>query len=152
MPVYLRTGKATQRRGIEIGIRLKKIPQLLFNEKNDLEPNQIIFKIQPAEGIIVDLSSKVPGTDRAIASTHMNFCYRDSFKTEIPEAYERLIRDAILGDHTLFVCSEETETAWKLLGPVLDKGDLDYYGRGTLPKTKLDVDWIDFEKYAGFCG
>jgi glucose-6-phosphate 1-dehydrogenase len=152
VPVYIRTGKAANRHGTEIGIRLKKSPQKLFNAKNDLAPNQIIFKIQPAEGIIVDLSSKVPGAENEIASTNMNFCYRDSFARGFSEAYERLINDAILRDHTLFVCSEDTETAWKLLEPVLDKGDIGHYDRGTLPESKLAVDWISFEKYEGFCG
>jgi glucose-6-phosphate 1-dehydrogenase len=150
--IYLRTGKAVNRRGTEIGIRLKKNPHPLFQDRNNPAPNRIIFKIQPDEGIIVDLSSKTPGEDVAIASTHMNFCYRDSFTSKIPEAYERLILDAILGDHTLFVCGEETETAWKLLDPVLDKGTIDYYDKGTLPASKLGVDWIDFEKYTGLCG
>lgn len=152
MPVYIRTGKAVHRHGTEIGVRLKTLPPVLFNEKKELGPNTIIFKIQPSEGIIVDLSTKVPGTDRSIASTHMNFCYRDSFATEIPEAYERLLSDVINGDRTLFVHREETETAWKLLGPVLDKGEISYYERGSLPASKLGIEWIDFDKYAGFCG
>jgi glucose-6-phosphate 1-dehydrogenase len=150
-PVYLRTGKAMPRRGTEIGIRLKKLPGLLFNGKGDLPPNRIIFKIQPAEGIILDLSSKVPGTDSAVAGTHMNFCYRDSFGTEIPDAYQRLLHDAIQGDRTLFVSAEETEAAWKVLEKVLDKGEVGWYDRGTLPPTRLGIDWIDFEKYGSIC-
>jgi glucose-6-phosphate 1-dehydrogenase len=151
-PVYIRTGKAVNRHGTEIGVRLRNLPRQLYNSDNGLEPNRILFKIQPSEGIIIDLSSRVPDADGAVTGTHMNFCYRDSFAIKIPEAYEKLLSDAIKGDRTLFVCSEETETAWKILGPILDKGDLGFYDTGTMPASKLGVDWIDFEKYAGLCG
>jgi glucose-6-phosphate 1-dehydrogenase len=151
MPVFIRAGKAVHRRGTEIGVVLKKPPMLLFNEKGDLSPNTIIFKIQPAEGIIIDLSSKVPGADDAIAGTHMNFCYRDSFDSEIPDAYQRLLFDAIRGNRTLFVSAEETETAWRLLDGVLDKGDAGFYEKGTLPPSGLGAEWIDFDKYKGLC-
>jgi glucose-6-phosphate 1-dehydrogenase len=150
-PVYIRTGKATHRRGTEIGVRLKPLPHLLFNENNTLVPNRIIFKIQPAEGIILDLQSKAPGTDSDIAGTHMNFCYRDAFASTIPDAYQRLLFDAIRGDRTLFVSSEETEIAWKILDHVLDTGKVGVYAQGTMPDSALDVDWIDFEKYVSMC-
>ncbi|MBN2038299.1 MAG: glucose-6-phosphate dehydrogenase [Chitinispirillaceae bacterium] len=151
IPIYLRTGKAVNRRGTEIGIRLKPLPRLLFNERGELSPNRIVFKIQPAEGIIIDLSSKAPGTDNSIVGTHMNFCYRDAFASEIPDAYQRLLHDIIRGDRTLFVTAEETETAWKVLEKVLDKGDVTAYERGTLPDAGLGSDWIDFEKYVSLC-
>ena len=151
MPVYIRTGKGTNRRGTEIGIRFKPLPRVLFNMHGDLAPNRIIFKIQPAEGIIVDLSTKLPGSGDVLAGTHLNFCYRDAFPSAIPEAYQRLIADATAGDRTLFVSAEETETAWRLLDGVLDKGDIGFYDRGTLPQSKLDAAWIDFEKYATLC-
>jgi glucose-6-phosphate 1-dehydrogenase len=151
MPIYLRTGKATHRRGTEIGIRFKQLPRVLFNEKGDLSPNQIIFKIQPAEGIVLDLESKTPGTDREIVGTHMNFCYRDAFSSEIPEAYQRLLHDAIKGDKTLFVSAEETESAWKVLDNVLDNGEVGTYEKGTVPQSRLDIQWIDFERYASIC-
>jgi glucose-6-phosphate 1-dehydrogenase len=150
-PVYLRTGKATNRRGTEIGVRLKPLPHLLYNKLGELAPNRIIFKIQPAEGIILDLQSKAPGTDNDIAGTHMNFCYRDAFASTIPDAYQRLLLDAIRGDRTLFVSSEETETAWKIIDQVLDKGEIHAYERGTIPVSALNADWIDFEKYASMC-
>jgi glucose-6-phosphate 1-dehydrogenase len=150
--VAIRSGKGATRKGTEIGIRLRPLPKLLFNTQGDIAPNRIIFKIQPNEGIILDLSSKVPGTDAALSGTHMNFCYRDSFAGEIPEAYKRLLLDAIKGDRTLFVSAEETEAAWKLLAPVLDKGEIDSYEKGTLPESRLGIDWIDFEAYKGICG
>jgi glucose-6-phosphate 1-dehydrogenase len=149
--VTIRTAKAAPRKATEIGFVLRPLPKLLFNTQGDIAANRIIFKIQPNEGIILDLSSKVPGTDAAIAGTHMNFCYRDAFAGEIPEAYKRLLLDAIKGDRTLFVSAEETEAAWKLLAPVLDKGELEHYDKGTLPESKIGVPWIDFEGYKGIC-
>jgi glucose-6-phosphate 1-dehydrogenase len=151
MPIYVRTGKATHRKGTEIGIRMKPLPKLLFNENGALSPNRIIFKIQPAEGIILDLSSKAPGADIKISGTHMNFCYRDAFDSEIPDAYQRLLLDAIRGDRTLFVGSEETELAWKILDGVIDKGDISTYKKGSLPCTGMCNDWIDFDSYQSLC-
>jgi glucose-6-phosphate 1-dehydrogenase len=151
MPVYLRTGKAVHRQGTEIGVRFKNLPKLLFNERDEIEPNRIVFKIQPAEGIVLDLSSKIPGADVTVSPTHMDFCYRHSFTTAVPEAYQRLLYDAIKGDRTLFVSAEETETAWKILDPVLDKGPLGSYPQGSLPPSALDAEWIDFDKYESLC-
>ncbi|MBA7677777.1 Glucose-6-phosphate 1-dehydrogenase [subsurface metagenome] len=151
MPVYIRVGKALNRRGTEIGIRFKPLPRLLFNEKGDIPPNIIIFKIQPAEGIILDVSSKIPGSDMRITNTNMNFCYRDSFDQEIPEAYQRLLLDALRGDRTLFVSAEESELSWKKIGDFLDKGEVKIYPGGTVPESSFNIEWIDFEKYGAVC-
>lgn len=151
VPVYIRTGKSAHRRGTEIGIKFKKIPRILFNEEGKLAPNQIIFKIQPAEGIILDIHSKVPGTDDQVAQTNMNFCFRDSFGSNIPEAYQRLLYDVLRGDHTLFVSSAETEAAWKLVDSILGEGEIERYAPGTTPESKLCMEWIDFDKYVSFC-
>ena len=151
MPVYIRTGKALPRKGTEIGIRFKKIPRILFNKEDKLNPNIILFRIQPAEGIIVDLSSKIPGSDMGITTTQMNFCYRSSFQEEIPEAYQKLLLDALRGDQTLFVSSEETELAWKKIAPALDTADCGTYPQGSVPDSCLNVDWIDFDNYQASC-
>ncbi|MBD3315999.1 MAG: hypothetical protein GF344_09445 [Chitinivibrionales bacterium] len=151
-PIYIRTGKALSRKGTEIGIRLKRLPKILFNADGEVPPNQIIFKIQPAEGIILDLSSKVPGGGGVrLTGTNMVFCYRDTFSGEIPEAYQRLLLDALREDKTLFVSTEETELAWQKFGPLLDQGELTYYDRGSIPPPCLYRDWIDFEKYGHVC-
>ena len=134
MPVYIRCGKAVHRKGIEIGVTYRSVPAVLYNNKNDLEPNRIIFKIQPSAGIILQLMSKVPGTDQQITGTHMNFCYRDSFHSEIPEAYQRLLYDALRSDHTLFVSADETEAEWKIVDPVLDKGEVITYKPDNCPR------------------
>ncbi len=152
MPVYIRTGKAMHRKGTEIGIRFRSLPKLLFNEDGKLSQNTIVFKIQPAEGIILDLSTKMPGSDDLIAGTHMNFCYKDSFGSQTPEAYQKLLYDVLNGDHTLFVSAQETEAAWKLFDTILDKGTLGYYSPGSFPPDSFGVRWIDFDAYAPLCG
>ncbi|MBD3391689.1 MAG: glucose-6-phosphate dehydrogenase [Chitinivibrionales bacterium] len=152
MPVYIRTGKALDRRGTEIGARFKRLPKLLFNRDGTIPPNRAIFKIQPAEGIIIDLATKIPGAGIDIATTNMAFCYRDSFAQEIPEAYQRLLLDAIKGDRTLFVSAEETEMSWRKLEPFLDAGEVRTYRRGKPPAPEWEVDWIDFDMYKDICG
>lgn len=151
MPVYVRCGKAVHRKGTEIGVTYRSVPSILYNQKNSLDPNRIIFKIQPSEGIILQLMSKVPGTEQQLTGTHMNFCYRDSFDSEIPEAYQRLLFDALRGDHTLFVSADETEAEWRIVDPVLDKGDIIPYKPGQLPQSRLNIPWIDFDSYSHFC-
>jgi glucose-6-phosphate 1-dehydrogenase len=150
-PVYIRVGKALNRKGTEIGVTLKALPRLLFNEKGDLPTNRIVFKIQPSEGIILDLSSKMPGGELRVMNTNMTFCYRDYFKDEIPEAYQRLLLDALRGDRTLFVSAQEAEISWKKYEPILDKGELRIYEKGSVPVPCLLKDWIDFETYKGAC-
>ncbi len=152
IPIFIRTGKALHRRGTEIGLRFRQLPGILYNETGAVKPNQIIFKIQPSEGIIIDLSAKTPGAKGLISGTHMNFCYRDSFADAVPEAYQLLLYDVLKGDHTLFVSAEETECAWSLIQDHLDKGELGMYDKGSKPPGKFDVDWIDFDAYAGICG
>ncbi len=150
-PIYIRTGKAMHRRGTEIGIRFRSLPKLLYNESGNLDQNKIIFKIQPAEGIILDLSTKVPGSDVSLAGTHMNFCYKDSFKGRTPEAYQKLLFDVLAGDHTLFVSARETEVAWQLFEDYLDRGEVTPYAPGSKPPNSFDLDWIDFDSYLPLC-
>ena len=151
VPIYIRTGKALHRKGTEIGVNFKPLPKLLFNKEGAIEPNKIIFKIQPAEGIIIDIASKIPGYNVEIDNTHMSFCYVDSFNSEIPEAYQKLLFDVLIGDRTLFVSAPETELAWKVFDPILDKGEIKYYEKGVEPKHHFRCKWIDFDKYADIC-
>jgi len=148
MPIYLRTGKKMHRKGTEIGIRFKRLPKLLFNEDGKLLPNQIIFKIQPAEGIIVDIQSKLPGTDISLAPSKLNFCFTSGASRE---AYERLLYDVVRDDHTLFVSAQESEEAWKVMAPVLDKGTVATYPAKTLPAACSACEWIDFDNYVNDC-
>jgi glucose-6-phosphate 1-dehydrogenase len=150
-PVYIRTAKKMDRAGTEIGVQFKRPPRVLFNAAGLLDPNRIIFTIQPAEGIIVDLTSRIPGSDGAVTGTKMNFCYRDAFDAEVPEAYQRLLLDAMRGDHSLFVSAEESELSWKVFDDVLDKGEVEVHPAGAMPRTRLGAEWIDFKQYASVC-
>ena len=150
VPVYIRTGKALNRTGAEIGIRFRQIPGTLFNSQNE-HRNSIIFLIQPQAGILLNMASKEPGNEMVLTNTSMAFCYSCRFDGEIPEAYQRLLLDAVRGDHMLFVDSCETELSWQVLEPVLDRGLLSYYPQGAQPPSRFDIQWIDFEQYAAGC-
>lgn len=155
VPVLIRCGKAAHRTGTEIGVRFKPLPRILYNSNGSLEPNCIIFKIQPSEGIVLDIQSKIPGSDNGITRSSMNFCMRDSFWGDIPEAYQRLIHDALRGDRTHFVSARELETAWDVVSPALEQSDGDgfpeLYEPGTLPVSRLALRWIDFDNYFSEC-
>ncbi|MBX6771168.1 MAG: glucose-6-phosphate dehydrogenase [Chloroflexi bacterium] len=120
-PFYLRTGKRLPRRVSEIAIQFKRAPHLLFRRAaEDLEPNVLVLRIQPNEGISLRAAAKVPGPTIQIRSITMDFLYGLSFGEEQPEAYERLLLDCMLGDSTLFTRSDEVEAAWRLLTPMLE--------------------------------
>ncbi len=151
VPIYIRTGKSLNRKGTEIGVKFKSLPKVLYNKSGDIEENKIIFKIQPAEGIVLDLASKIPGSDIQVTNTNMSFCYRDSFDSEIQEAYQRLLFDALKGDKTLFVSAEETELSWKAFDHIFKDTSLKYYKKGVVPDSCLGEKWIPFENYASIC-
>jgi glucose-6-phosphate 1-dehydrogenase len=120
-PFYLRTGKRLPRRVSEIAIQFKRAPHLLFRQSAEgLEPNVLVLRIQPNEGIALRAGAKVPGPTIQIRAINLDFLYGQSFGVEQPEAYERLLLDCMLGDSTLFTRSDEVEAAWRLLTPILD--------------------------------
>lgn len=147
VPVFLRTGKATGIQSTDIGVRFKMPARQLFQGIALQAQNAIVFKIQPSEGIILDVTSKLPGADHQLVSTNLNFCYRSFFETEIPEAYQKLLLDILHSDHTLFVGAEETELSWRVFDTVLDKKELLRYKPGQLPPTQLPCTWINFDRY-----
>ncbi len=148
MPIYIRTGKALDHKGTRIGIRFRRIPRLLYNTAGTLEPNHIIFHVQPATGIVIGHAVKVPGSDRDIVHSHLNYSMNDVFGAQLAaDAYQRLLMDALAGDRTLYVSADETELAWKVLSDVLDAGDLFLYRRGEMPASPLGINWIDFQSY-----
>jgi glucose-6-phosphate 1-dehydrogenase len=151
--IHIRAGKYMNRKGTEIGVKFKKLPPILFNKGSDIPENRIIFKIQPAEGIIIDLASKVPGSDNKITGTTMKFCYSDHFNNSVvPEAYTKLLLDAIKADKTLFVSAEESELSWEKFDAVIkDKSKPKLYKRGEIPIGKCDTEWINFENYGSIC-
>ncbi|OQY35045.1 MAG: glucose-6-phosphate dehydrogenase [Spirochaetaceae bacterium 4572_59] len=151
MPVYIRTGKAVGRKLTNIVISFKKVPQLLFNKDGKLDNNRIIFHIQPQSGITIGHSTKIPGSDMDITTTDMDFCYATSFDGTVPEAYQKLLQDAMKGDQTLFVSAEETELSWKKIAPYLDMGSPLIYPKGQIPLSQMEVNWVDPDKYANSC-
>ncbi|HYH13521.1 MAG TPA: glucose-6-phosphate dehydrogenase [Thermomicrobiales bacterium] len=122
VPFYLRTGKRLPRRVTEIAIEFKQVPHLMFESIGnvDLTPNVITMRIQPDEGIALKFAAKVPGPNTQLRPVRMDFLYGQSFGEAGPDAYERLLLDAMLGDPTLFARRDEVETAWSLMQPVLD--------------------------------
>jgi glucose-6-phosphate 1-dehydrogenase len=150
-PVYIRTGKGLNRKGTEIGVRFRKRAHALYNPPVGTPANEIIFKVQPAEGIVLGLTGKNPGMDLELVKTDMAFCYQGTFGGPIPEAYQKLLLAALRGDKTLFVSSEETERAWKKLDPYIDTGELISYRRGEVPSSLFGDIWIDFDSYKDSC-
>ena len=122
VPFYLRTGKRMPARITEIDIHFKPVPQVLFNADPaaPMVPNILALRIQPNEGIMLQFQVKVPGPAMQIRPYKMDFGYADGFGKEPPEAYERLLLDAALGDSTLFTRSDEVEAAWRFVTPVID--------------------------------
>ncbi|OGV50449.1 MAG: glucose-6-phosphate dehydrogenase [Lentisphaerae bacterium GWF2_52_8] len=122
VPFYLRSGKRLARRMSEIAVTFKRVPHSLFEPIRavDLAPNTLVMNVQPEEGFSLSIQGKQPGPKLCMGSLTMNFRYADIFKDEIPEAYERLLLDCMLGDQTLFIRNDTIELAWGLLEPVLD--------------------------------
>ncbi len=151
MPIYIRTGKAVGEKQTSIAITFKKVPPLLFNKDGKLDNNRIIFHIQPRSGIFIDHSTKIPGSEMEITTTDMDFCYADTFEGAVPEAYQKLLLDALKGDQTLFVSAEETELSWQKIEPFLDRGNPAVYEKGKIPVSRLDAEWVDMSRYANSC-
>ena len=128
----------------------KTLPPTLYNAENTLPPNRIIFNIQPHAGVVLTLSGLPAGKDK-VSETALRFCFHESANHNMPESYERLLLDVMNNDQTLFVGGEETELAWRAMGPVLDQGSLFSYARGAQPPALLFQDWIDFSTYATVC-
>ena len=122
VPIYIRTGKRMAKRATEIGIQLRDIPNVIFGEvhKNAIEPNVIALNIQPDEGISIRFDAKVPGLSYRIQPVRMDFKYGTSFSSTAPEAYERLILDALLGDPSLYARADATEASWEITDPILE--------------------------------
>lgn len=121
VPFYLRAGKRLPKRATEIAVTFKDAPGYLFagnSRKND--PNVLVIRIQPDEGISLKMNCKIPGLSSLIQPVKMDFQYGDYFGSKPPEAYERLICDCMSGDNTLFARADEALASWKLLTPLLD--------------------------------
>ncbi len=122
VPFYLRVGKRLPKRATEVAITFKTAPLQLFRQMggDNPTPNLLVLRIQPDEGISLRFGAKVPGTRSDVRPVNMDFRYGSSFGVDPPEAYERLLLDAMLGDSTLFTRWDGVEASWELLTPVLD--------------------------------
>jgi glucose-6-phosphate 1-dehydrogenase len=121
VPFYLRTGKRLARQLTEIAVTLKPVPHVPFarNGSIGVRPNRLVFTIQPDEGVSLSLAAKIPGPRLSIRPVNMEFRYGAAFLSQSPEAYERLILDAVRGDATLFTRGDEVEAQWRICEPIL---------------------------------
>jgi glucose-6-phosphate 1-dehydrogenase len=148
VPIFLRTGKRLTRKVTEIAVQLKPIPHLAFQSRGSVGvlPNQLILTVQPNEGVSLSLGAKIPGSRMRIRPVNMEFLYGSSFMSQSPEAYERLILDAMRGDATLFTRNDEVDAQWSIIDPVLEAwhrtdadGPLPTYASGTAGPAAADT-------------
>ncbi|MBN1582335.1 MAG: glucose-6-phosphate dehydrogenase [Anaerolineae bacterium] len=127
VPFYLRSGKKLPAKTTEVTLVFKRVPHLLFPTDTELAPNYLSLCIQPDEGMHLHFQTKVPGAGMQVAPVNMEFHYSNRFGERVlPEAYERLLLDAIQGDASLFARSDEIELAWHLVDPFTDQKDGQY--------------------------
>lgn len=122
VPFYLRTGKRLNAKVSEVTILFRPAPHQLFPAAavESWQPNRLVLRIQPEEGIVTRIQVKQPGTRLLLGPVDMQFRYRDAFKNTSPEAYETLLLDVIRGDATLFMRADQVESAWLVITPVLE--------------------------------
>jgi glucose-6-phosphate 1-dehydrogenase len=137
VPFYIRSAKRMPKRVTEIALQFRKAPLHLFGQSaGQLEPNVLIARIQPDEGITLRVGAKIPGQVTRIRWVNMDFRYGASFGVSSPEAYERLLLDCILGDSTLYARRDMTERGWEIVMPILEawqakKADFPNYEAGS---------------------
>ena len=121
VPIFLRTGKRLARKVTEIAVQLKPVPHLAFQSHGSVgvQPNQLVLTMQPNEGVSLSLGAKIPGSSMRIRPVNMEFLYGSAFMSQSPEAYERLILDAMRGEATLFTRSDEVIAQWSIIDPIL---------------------------------
>lgn len=134
VPFYIRTGKRLPTRVSEIVIHFKPTPYKLFIENEDSydQDNQLIIRIQPDEGILLKTGMKVPGNGYQVKNVNIDFHYSSMQGTYVPEAYERLLLDCMIGDSTLYIRGDALEATWKFVQPIIDlwnqNSDVPLYG------------------------
>jgi glucose-6-phosphate 1-dehydrogenase len=145
VPMYLRTGKRLARKVTEIAVTLKPVPHMAFQSELSMgvKPNVLVLTVQPNEGVSLSIGAKIPGTRMAIRTVNMEFLYGTAFMSESPEAYERLIIDAMRGDATLFTRNDEVEAQWTICDPILQAwsqmpGPLAQYPAGSQGPAEAD--------------
>ena len=139
VPFYLRTGKCLPLGASEVRIQFRPTPNVLFAAVcgNKLDPNALTLRLQPDEGIYMRFNGKVPGTQVGVRPVRMHFSYNTEFGAYTPEAYERLLLEAVAGDATLFIRRDEVETAWQIVDTIRQGWDgkplsnREFYAAGT---------------------
>jgi glucose-6-phosphate 1-dehydrogenase len=146
VPFYIRTGKRVARKLTEIAIELKPVPHLPFEQDGTtgIRPNLLIITIQPGEDVALLLAAKIPGTRMRIRPVKMEFLYGTSFPSRSPEAYERLLADAMRGDAMLYTRNDEVEAQWAIVDPILraweqDAAPVPQYAAGTQGPPEADA-------------
>jgi glucose-6-phosphate 1-dehydrogenase len=137
-PIYIRAGKRMARRETTIAIEFKRAPHPPFAEAaaEGLRPNVLLIHIQPDEGVSLEIGAKVPGQGLQIRTVHMDFLYGGAFRTDLPEAYERLILDCMRGDASLFTREDEVVEQWQIVDAIVafwrrDRPSFPNYAAGT---------------------
>jgi glucose-6-phosphate 1-dehydrogenase len=110
------------KRVTEVVLQFKAVPHLALpaSAVQSIEPNSMVVRIQPDEGIRLEFAAKVPGSSWSVRTVGLDFAFRAGFAEAAPEAYERLLLDVMLGDATLFIREDEVDVAWGIVQPVLD--------------------------------
>ena len=143
-PFYIRAGKRLPKKVTEIAIQFDPTPHTPFarGETQGLEPNVLVIRIQPEEGISLKIGAKVPGSGFEVSSVNMDLLYGTAFLEEAPDAYQRLLLDLMLGDPTLFIRADEAEYAWEILEPVMrawsESREVSSYPAGTWGPEEAD--------------
>jgi glucose-6-phosphate 1-dehydrogenase len=136
VPIYIRTGKRLPKRVTEVSLQFQSVPHLPFSAANsqELHPNALVLRIQPDEGVTLRFGAKVPGQAFVVRDVLMDFSYGAAFLEESPDAYERLLLDAMVGDPTLFIRSDEVDQAWQIVDPLLSS-----WQRGESPLPRYEA-------------
>jgi glucose-6-phosphate 1-dehydrogenase len=144
VPFFVRVGKRLPKGGSEIAVHFKSVPPVLFKATGEaVDDNVLVIRIQPDEGISLRMSAKMPGSSLQIEPVKMDFHYGTSFGKATPEAYERLLLDAMSGDATLFARRDEVEQAWLFVDAIRaawekNLDDLNYYPSGSWGPSEAD--------------
>lgn len=138
VPFYLRTGKRLPAKATEVAIHFQAVPHLLFSKTTveEIDPNVLVIRVQPEEGISLTFGTKVPGPEVKVATVDMEFDYETDFGSGSSEAYERLLLDAMNGEATLFTRSDEIEQAWEIVEPFLE-----FWRKGGRPGVYSKGEW-----------
>jgi len=137
VPFYVRTGKRLPAKATEVVVEFRNVPQNVYlASKHTLQPNLLVFRVNPMEGVYIKFNAKAPGSEERIVPVAMDFCQSTGVGINTPEAYERLIHDAVRGDSTYFTRWDEVAAAWRFVDVIAkawseSKEDLQTYPAGT---------------------